>query len=111
MIGSCYTIVSYLEGECCLMPLSILLKTMRKKALLSQKEFAKALAVSVGTINRWENGKTRPNITAMKKLKKFCAEMPFPLRTSKRRGWQIRSNEDGRDKERPGTGRAVPPYL
>ena len=61
------------------MPLSIQLKTMRKKALLSQKEFAKALAVSVGTINRWENGKTRPNITAMKKLKNFCAENAIPF--------------------------------
>ena len=79
MIGLCYTIVSYLEGECCLMPLSILLKTMRKKALLSQEEFATALAVSVGTINRWENGKTKPNITAMKKLKNFCTENAIPF--------------------------------
>lgn len=79
MIGSCYTIVSYLEGECCLMPLSILLKTMRKKALLSQKDFAKALNVSVGTINRWENAKTKPNITAMKKIKAFCEENDIPF--------------------------------
>lgn len=56
------------------MLLSELLRTMRMKALLSQEEFAKALNVSVGTINRWENGKTRPNITAMKRLKTFCEE-------------------------------------
>ena len=61
------------------MPLSILLKTMRKKALLSQEKFAKALAVSVGTINRWENGKTKPNITAMKKIKTFCEENNIPF--------------------------------
>jgi len=56
------------------MLLSELLRTMRMKALLSQEEFAKALNVSVGTINRWENGKTKPNITAMKRLKTFCEE-------------------------------------
>lgn len=54
------------------MALYELLRTMRKKALLSQEDFAKEIAVSVGTINRWENGKTRPNITAMKKIKAFC---------------------------------------
>ena len=47
-------------------PLSELIRIMRKKALLSQEDFAKTLNVSVGTINRWENAKTRPNITAMK---------------------------------------------
>ena len=33
-------------------PLSELIQVMRKKALLSQKDFSKALNVSVGTINR-----------------------------------------------------------
>ena len=50
------------------MSLSELVRNMRKRALLSQEEFAKLLNVSVGTINRWENGKTKPNITAMKKF-------------------------------------------
>ena len=61
------------------MALYELLRTMRKKALLSQEDFAKEIAVSVGTINRWENGKTRPNIAAMKKIKVFCEgkEIPF----------------------------------
>ena len=52
-------------------PLSELIRIMRKKALLSQEDFAKVLNVSVGTINRWENAKTKPNITAMKKIKAF----------------------------------------
>ena len=42
------------------MALHELMRTMRKKALLSQEDFAKELNVSVGTINRWENGKTSP---------------------------------------------------
>ena len=60
-------------------PLSELIRIMRKKALLSQEDFAKALNVSVGTINRWENAKTNPNITAMKKIKAFCVENTIPL--------------------------------
>ena len=56
------------------MSLSELIRIMRKKALMSQEDFAKALNVSVGTINRWENGKTKPNITAMKKIQIFCKE-------------------------------------
>ena len=54
------------------------IKNMRMKALLTQESLAEVLHVSVGTINRWENGKTRPNITAMKHIKAFCAENDLP---------------------------------
>ena len=54
------------------MSLSDAIKNMRIKVLLSQDSLAKALHVSVGTINRWENGKSTPNITAMKHIKEFC---------------------------------------
>ena len=54
------------------------IKNMRMKALLSQESLAEALQVSVGTINRWENGKTRPNITAMKHIKEFCTDNGLP---------------------------------
>ena len=60
-------------------PLSELIRIMRKKALLSQEDFAKVLNVSVGTINRWENAKTKPNIAAMKKIKAFCEENSIPF--------------------------------
>lgn len=61
------------------MPLSELIRVVRKKALLSQEDFAKVLNVSVGTINRWENAKTKPNITAMKKIKAFCEGNNIPF--------------------------------
>ena len=48
------------------------IKKMRQKIFLSQEKFAKELNVSVSTINRWETGKVKPNLTAMKKLKRFC---------------------------------------
>ena len=56
------------------MSLSEEIKNTRMKSLLSQEEFAKKLNVSVGSINRWENGKTKPNIIAMKAIKSFCEE-------------------------------------
>ena len=56
------------------MSLSETIYNTRIKALLSQEEFAKVLNVSVGTINRWENGKTKPNMIAMKAIKNFCKE-------------------------------------
>ena len=60
------------------MSLQEAVKNMRMKALLSQEELANILHVSVGTINRWENGKTRPNITAMKRIKSFCKDSNLP---------------------------------
>lgn len=56
------------------MSLAEVIKNTRMKSLLSQEDFAKELNVSVGSINRWENGKTKPNIIAMKAIKTFCEE-------------------------------------
>lgn len=59
------------------MQLSEILKTTRKRALMTQDDFAAKMCVTTSTINRWEHGKVRPNITAMKRLKAFCAEQKF----------------------------------
>lgn len=56
------------------MSLKEAIKITRMKSLLSQEDFAKELNVSVGSINRWENGKTKPNLIAMKAIKSFCEE-------------------------------------
>ena len=48
------------------------IKTMRQKLFLSQDAFAKELAVSASTVNRWEIGKSVPNLSTMKKIKDFC---------------------------------------
>lgn len=53
--------------------LSEIIKMTRQKAFLSQESFANELNVSVSTINRWETGKVKPNLTAMKSLKEFCS--------------------------------------
>ena len=36
--------------------------------------FAKELNVSPTTVNRWETGKVKPNLTAMKAIKTFCEQ-------------------------------------
>lgn len=50
------------------------IKEVRKKAMLSQEDFSKALGVSFSTVNRWETGKTLPNFKAMKRIDMFCKE-------------------------------------
>ena len=48
------------------------IKTMRQKLFLSQEAFAKEVTVSVSTVNRWEIGKSVPNLSTMKRIKDFC---------------------------------------
>jgi len=44
------------------------IKTLRKKMIMSQMEFADYLGVSFGTVNRWENDRFTPTIKAKRKL-------------------------------------------
>lgn len=54
------------------MSISNEIKMIRQQAFLTQESFAKQLGVAFSTVNRWESGKSHPNITAMKKIKTFC---------------------------------------
>lgn len=48
------------------------IKKIRQKCFLSQEAFARELGVSFSSINRWEGGKSKPNMSAMKKIMDFC---------------------------------------
>lgn len=48
------------------------IRKIRQKCFLSQEAFGRELGVSFSSINRWEGGKSKPNMSAMKKLKDFC---------------------------------------
>ena len=48
------------------------IKAIRKSKYLSQESFAKEIGVSFSTVNRWENGKSKPNYAAMKQITAFC---------------------------------------
>lgn len=47
-------------------------KKIRISAFMTQKEFAKALGVSDGTVRGWEQGKFKPSLKAQKKIVDFC---------------------------------------
>lgn len=61
------------------MSLSDTIKETRQKLFMSQEDFASAIKVSVATINRWENGRSKPNLTAMKNIKIFCENNNLPF--------------------------------
>lgn len=48
------------------------LRQVRQRCFLSQEAFARELNVSFSTVNRWECGHAKPNLSTMKKIKEFC---------------------------------------
>lgn len=46
---------------------------LRRHLDMTQEEFAAALGVTVGTVNRWENGHFRPSRLAEKALKNLLS--------------------------------------
>ena len=48
------------------------IKRIRQRCFLTQGDFAKEVHVAFSTVNRWECGKAKPNLTAMKNIKEFC---------------------------------------
>lgn len=48
------------------------IKQIRKKCFLSQEAFGRELGVSFSSISRWEGGKIKPSMSAMRKIKEFC---------------------------------------
>lgn len=51
-----------------------IIKNLRTKLVLSQKEFAELLGVSFTSVNRWENGKHEPTIKVKRKILQLCKE-------------------------------------
>lgn len=56
------------------MNFEIIVKTLRRKMLLTQEEFAKMIGTSFSAVNRWENGKSTPSIKAQRKIKELCSK-------------------------------------
>lgn len=48
------------------------IKKIRRKSFLTQEAFAKQIGVSYTTVNRWETGKSKPNLKAMKLIDDYC---------------------------------------
>lgn len=48
------------------------IKRIRRKAFLTQEDFAKEIGVSCITITRWETGKAKPNLKTMRLIDNYC---------------------------------------
>ena len=51
------------------------IKELRVKLGLTQEQLAQKLGVTFVTVNRWENGKTKPSALAIKALKDLESEV------------------------------------
>lgn len=56
------------------MSLGEAIRITRQKAFYTQEGFARKINVALSTVNRWELGKARPNVKAMKAIKLFCED-------------------------------------
>ena len=54
------------------MEFSYMVKKARQQLNISQEQLARDLCVSFSTVNRWENGKAKPNKLARNAFKAFC---------------------------------------
>jgi len=54
---------------------SALVKQVRRQLSLSQEDLARHLGVSYTTVNRWENGHSRPSKLAKAQFNAFCRNM------------------------------------
>ena len=52
------------------------IKNIRTKLGYSQQEFAAILGVSFATVNRWENGKAKPQKDRLERLRSFMKDQP-----------------------------------
>lgn len=54
------------------MDYSRLLKKIREELLISQTDLANMLGVSFASVNRWENNKTEPTLSAKRAIRDLC---------------------------------------
>ena len=70
------------------------IKGIRTAANMSQEQFAKAIGTTTVSINRWENGKAKPNKLAQKQLYEFCQEYNIDLVDMILKNKQVPSSEE-----------------
>ncbi|MBN3910650.1 MAG: helix-turn-helix transcriptional regulator [Nostoc sp. NMS1] len=58
--------------------IALLVRETRQCLKLSQIKLATILGVSFHTVNRWENGRTRPSPLAMKQIERLLYQMGEP---------------------------------
>ncbi len=53
--------------------MSDFVRRLRRQLGMTQEEFAHALGITVGTVNRWENGRFRPSKLARATIMEFAS--------------------------------------
>lgn len=48
------------------------IRNIRRKAFMTQDEFAKQIGVSVSAVRTWEQGVSKPSLKTLKKIVEFC---------------------------------------
>lgn len=61
------------------MEFSETIRFIRRKSLLSQKDFVKTLCVSFSTVSRWKNDRATPQICKLKLINEFCISHDIPF--------------------------------
>jgi len=61
------------------------IRSLRKALSLTQEEFAHRIGVTFATVNRWENGKSKPSRLAVKTLEELSRKTKPARSRSKRR--------------------------
>lgn len=57
-----------------------MIRELRERMIVSQKELADFLGVNFTTISRWENGKCEPTIKTKRKIAALCKKYNIPIR-------------------------------
>ena len=57
-----------------------IVKNVRDRLEMSQEDLARALNISFATVNRWENGKTKPNKLTLSVFFAYCEQQGIPAK-------------------------------
>ena len=63
-----------------------LIRTLRQQLGMTQEEFAHQIAVTVSTVNRWENSHAEPSKLAWKAIRDLAAQRGLPTDTGSASG-------------------------
>lgn len=66
--------------------MSELVRALRRELKVTQEEFAHELGITVGTVNRWENGRFRPSKLARATLFEFASKHGLSLEALAQKG-------------------------
>ena len=72
---------------------SSIVKSVRIRTGLTQEEFAERLGTSFATVNRWENGKSRPSSLAWSRLQVLASTESTPAAGKQRPGGNDNASE------------------